>query len=556
MTPLLPYRAWSLCCYTGSRELFERHFSRALSEAPKYDINRLELLDYYIPWVNFGIAYRAFPKLQDNPTLYTYKERGVCWSPWPHVRDLCYADAPAYIKDVFRRVKRAGLKLNVWYHVGRDIPCEVRRDYPEYCDMGTGFVYQFEAHCLAEFFATYPEVDGLVVTSIHETDSILGRAGDADRRERLFRLYTAIYAACRKAGKEMILRDFIVKKADYDDFTAVLDRLPCDIIVMTKEILADWCFIRQEKNPYISRYRGRRLVVEFDLYGEYQGRTDIPYADPEYFYKSIRDLLPFHIEGAVGRIVHDYERESQFPTIFDSLNAINVSAFSRTLVHVGPTLESLGEWAPTMYSDPGLTLWLPWAVERFGTAAAPDAVTILRQCVDLVYGTLTVCGFNEQFNSRFIGSNIHAGGWNRRRFDPIHPEGIFENWVQREPLALAMIRSEKDDLTARTDRLERRTKLLVQDIGAAESVATLVKAVENLNLTAHASRAIALLYALGVQTGGDVETQLKTESQGALRLADELAARRGENFYFNLSQTLRDWAELGWRSSDHEERTY
>jgi len=225
--------------------------------------------------------------------------------------DLAFAAAKDYMRQVFRRVKAAGLKLNVWYHVGRDVPSNLAREYPEYADVDSGFVFDFEERSLSEFLENYPEVDAVTVTSLHETDSILSRPGSTSRRERLLRLYQAVYAACKKHGREFILRDFIVRQSDYDDFTGVLGQLPRDIILMTKEVLGDWWFVRQEKNPFIPLYAGRRLVVEFDLYGEYQGRGDYPYSDPEYFYKSIRDLIPFKIEGAMGRIVHDEERVTQ-----------------------------------------------------------------------------------------------------------------------------------------------------------------------------------------------------------------------------------------------------
>lgn len=539
----LPYRAWSICCIAKTRELFERHFHRALREAAAHGINRLELLDYYIPWVNYGITYRAFPKLTTCDTLYTGDGHVPKRASWSKVKDLDYPQAAPYIKDTFRKVKDAGLALNVWYHTGRDVPPELFRLYPEYASVDSGFLYEFEKQCLAEFFELYPEVDGLVVTSIHETASILEQEGATQRRDRLAGLYQAIHDTCRKAGKDFILRDFIVKQSDFEDFQNVLDKLPDDVIVMTKEILADWCFTHQELNPLLVKYRDRRLVIEFDLYGEYQGRSELPYPDPDYFYKALRQMLPYGIEGAVGRLVHEFDRDTEFPTIFDSCNAINVDAFSRTLNNVGPTLESLGEWAHTMYTDPGLKLWVPWITRRFGKESVVDVLPILRACSDLLTRTMNVCGFNLQWNSRLLSPAIQRGGFNRRRFDPIHPEGVLETWIRNEPLAMDLMRTEKDDLVADTRAWLERTRRVAAGRDS-DAMNMLVRSMENLHWVAQASRSISLLYAGGLLAPDSADTEALRKD--ADTLANHMESARDATFYWKLPATLREWVSRDW----------
>ena len=535
--PSFSYRAWSICVM-NDRKCFERHINRALREASKYRINRLELHDYVVPWVNFGIHYRDFPRLQEASGIYEKAAAGSASSP-----PLDFDNSKKWMKDLFRRIKSKGLKLNIWYHVGRDVPPGLSELYPEYQDVDTGFAYDFEQKCLTEFFELYPEVDGITVTSLHETDSILWRKGKASRRERLVKLYRSIHSACRKAGKDFILRGFIVKQKDYQDFNAVLDELPRDIIVMSKEVLADWCHIHQGKDPFLQHFARRRLVVEFDLYGEYQGRTALPYTDPEYYWHCLRDLAPLGIEGAVGRIVHDQDRKTEYPTIFDSFNEVNVAAFSNTLCDAGATIDSLGEWSHSMDTDVGMKLWAPWARKRFGGHAAPDAIAILRKCPDLVERTLSICGFHAQSHSGLMSlSDVWQGGYMRQRFDPIHPEGVLENWIRSEPMALSLIKSDKDDLV-RSVRASLKQATRLSERHSSRGTADLARAMATFCIIAEASRTIALVYALGL-IRPSMDPELRRERNKARRLARSIEAERGPQFHFCLSRILREWA--GW----------
>ena len=527
--PSFAYRAWAMCAITKTRELFERHFYRMVKEAPTYHINRVELHDYYIPWVNFGITYRDYPKMQEFGQIPAHRVQSL---------DQSTEESRAYMKQIFQHVKNAGLKVNLWYHVGRDVPPGLAEAYPEYTDVDTGFVYQFEENCLDEFFDRYPEVDAITVTSLHETDSVLGRPGKMSRKERLLALYNAIYRACRKHNREFVLRDFIVKKEDFDDFAAILDQLPRDIIIMTKEVLADWSFVREEMNPFIPKYSNRRLVIEMDTYGEYYGRSDIPYCDPAYYYKCIRQFLPFGIEGATGRIVHDGPRQSQFGTIFDSLNEINAVTFANTLYDVGPTMDSLGRWAGTMLSDPGHRLWQAWTQKRFGKDAAPYVVAILRHTPEMIQATTSTCDFGGQMKRDVYGPEV----WTRRTATPsVHPQGVLHDWVRREPSALAMIQAEKDDLVTLSANLRDRARALAAQF-KHPGLADLVKGMENLDMVARASRVTALIHALGLIDKSN--SRLPELAEESIQLADQIASHRGETFHFELPRKLREWA--GW----------
>lgn len=147
---------------------------------------------------------------------------------------------------------------------------------------------------------------------------------------------------------------------------------------MTKEVLADWIHVDMPVNPFLPRYRRRKVIVEFDLYGEYWGRLDLPACYPEYIHRQIRTIKSFDVCGAVGRAVHENERSPVFRTIFESSNEVNCYAFSRLLSEPLPWLgpgqvtdprEKQGRWGWDVDAF-DKNIWMDWASRRYGRKAA------------------------------------------------------------------------------------------------------------------------------------------------------------------------------------------
>lgn len=200
-----------------------------------------------------------------------------------------------------QKVKDQGLELNCWYHVFRYAPEALASAYPEVGDVYKDFVWNFIAASLDEFFHLVPEVDRLTLTSLRETPSIMQSGGSMGREERLLKLYTTIYDVCKTHGKGQVIRDFIVRVEDLTSFLRTMDALPDDVVIMTKEVLADWTHLNLPLTPYLGKYRGRNLVVEMDVYGEYTGRLDTPCCTPEYIHGVVRGFLPFEPLGGTAK---------------------------------------------------------------------------------------------------------------------------------------------------------------------------------------------------------------------------------------------------------------
>jgi hypothetical protein len=141
---------------------------------------------------------------------------------------------------------------------------------------------------------------------------------------------------------------------------------------MTKNVLADWSHLDLALNPTISRYAGRKLVVEFDLYGEWSGRGDLPVCYPEYIWRHIREIKALGAIGAMGRLIHDERSQSElpFPTVFDSPMGVNVYAFSKALAE---PLTWLGEtdlkWHDNIEAI-DKSFWAQWTKQRYGQDAS------------------------------------------------------------------------------------------------------------------------------------------------------------------------------------------
>jgi hypothetical protein len=401
-----PYRAWAFCIYEQNGwDQLEDYVSEALVRAAGYGINTFELHDYHIGRrgiVDAAVTYEEFPKLSAKGTL---NHRGEVCSRTQRSSDY------ERIRGMARRIKSHGLKLNAWYHVMRDAPAELEAEYPEIKDIDSGFLWKYVNALIREFFHRMPEVDRLVITSLHETPSVLRAGGNLSQKDRLLKLYGGIYDACRSAGKELVIRDFIVEYDDFASFWSILSSLPKDVYVMTKEVLADWIHLPMPLNPFLARYSGRRIIVEFDLYGEYWGRMDVPACYPEYLHTQIRNIKAFGVTGATGRVVHEDQRSSIFRTVFESPNEINCYAFAKYLRGPLPWLakgtftdprERPGRWGWDLDAF-DRKLWFEWAARRYGKAAAAPITRALTRTGQIIPLLFDIGGRGFQAHSHLPG---------------------------------------------------------------------------------------------------------------------------------------------------------
>lgn len=512
-----PWRGWAFCC-VGNKELFADYVNQAVFRSGDYGMNLLEFHDYTCPGgiVDAIITYRDFERLNSN------------------LSELQRQENYAYLRELAQKVKNQGLELNCWYHVFRHSPDELVEVYPEAQDVDSNFVWDFVTACINEFFDLLPEVDRLTLTSLHETPSIMKYGGSMSREDRLLKLYLTIYNACKSHGKGLVIRDFIVKDEDFSAFLSIMDRLPGDIVIMTKEVLADWTHLRLPLNPYLMKYMGRNLVVEMDVYGEYWGRLDVPCCIPEYIHRVIRGILPFKPLGITARVIHDDATSQHFRTIFDSPNDINLYVLSRFLRDPGYRVAPGRPWHGD-YAQMDTSIWIEWARAKYGEEAAAQVVRALRRTEEIIRLTLDAAGVYDQVHSRLpkVLSQEHFGDQSglEKRLDKA---------------GIEMLRNEKDEAL----HLAERSFADIEGAAGAlkpDDYRQLKALFEGVIFVVRAFRArLEMTYfrkEYRVFRSEEQGKALVSVCSDAEQLANAIRARFGDKFYGGLANTLEQLAE-------------
>lgn len=381
------YRAWSISVWEDW-DFFERNLNRALVEAPRHNINCIELQDYVMSFIDMPARFDNYPRLAGTDPL-TYRCRGKGPTAMTR-RDR--AAATARLRDMACKVKEAGYELQVWYHCFRDLPMETFDLHPELRAPDGTALYEFMADCLRDAFAAIPEIDGLTVTSLCEVPRLLSDADGGTPVDRITRLFRSLSNTCEEHGKRLILRDFIVRKDEFDSFDRVVDELPDSVVLQTKNVVADWGGHEKPVNHYITRYarKSKRLVVEFELANNFTGETEIPWCDPEQIWRHIRHMAELGVWGGVGRLVNADTLTAG--TIFDTPNEVNVWAFSRLLADPGRMLTAREDTWDRSYEQFDMSIWRDWADYRFGKSAAVHVIQLLRETPKLCNLAFNMCG--------------------------------------------------------------------------------------------------------------------------------------------------------------------
>ena len=382
---------------------------RSIKEAPGFDVTHLEFpnMAMQLPnaytaspvppcanWVLCGQTFRDFPRLARHKNLHS---RGALSTPEDRERDL------AYVRDLFGKVKASGLGVMAWHHVRRDLPDELAQEYPESASGNPGFLQDWEEATLTEFFEVVPEVDILVVTSLTETPGVLEMPDRSDQVARLAGVFGAMERACRRAGKTLVIRDWgAVGQNQWQGtvFKEAMERIPEDVWIHIKNVVLDFVTNAEIPHPNLDAYPNRPMIVEFDVYGEYYGRADIPYVDPRHFCERLDALYALHPGGVTARISYESGREwRRYPTIFDSPNAVNAVAWSRWASDAAKN-RPIGEWLDFLSpSRRWQTYTWQWLADRYGIDAGPLLARVFERTPQIVHGIFAPlwCGYWHPF---------------------------------------------------------------------------------------------------------------------------------------------------------------
>lgn len=370
---------------------------RTIAEALRYKITHLEFSTNLLRnssvytalpvppccnWILCGLNFRHFARLARHDVLHD------------GTASITRAQREAdflFTRDLFRKVKASGLGVMVWHHLRRDLPDELAREYPASASGDPAFLQEWEEATLTEFFELLPEVDMLVVTSMTETPGVHDMADDSDPVDRLETVFRGIDRACRRAGKTLAIRDWGAVGHSHIEgghiFHEAFARLPEDICIYIKNVVCDFVTNMEVPHPNLGAYPDRPLIVEFDVYGEYFGRADIPYVDPQHFCGRLDGIYPLEPYGISARISYECDRAGRrYPTIFDSPNAANAVVFARWGADAAENYTP-AQWLDiTVPAKRWQTYYWEWLSQRYGLRAAPLLAHVFERTPQIIHG--------------------------------------------------------------------------------------------------------------------------------------------------------------------------
>ena len=211
------------------------------------------------------------------------------------------------VNEICEKLSAAGVKTYMWHHE-LEVPEGFRDAYPEilntYGDVEIThpLIRDFLENKLADFFAAYPKMDGLILT-LHETRIPLLKLKNQklSKIERVKYITTILHDTCRKLGKELIVRPFASTEEDYEMMTKAYEQISPDMVIMDKWTQFDWS-LTLPVNAFFRKITGNPLLVETDIFGEYFGLGILPIMLRDHIVKNYTYCEDFNPVGYVSRI--------------------------------------------------------------------------------------------------------------------------------------------------------------------------------------------------------------------------------------------------------------
>lgn len=257
---------------------------KGMSMCNPVDLNR----DYLIYCAKYAIdhGYRHFEMI--GPTHHPIKGNidGMMYyrkySQFNCDKDADYVDyCIKTVNEVCDMLAPHGIKTYYWHHE-LEIPYKFDDEFPEIHNVDGDVevthpkIRDFLENKIADFFYTYPKMDGIVLT-LHETRIPLLKLKNQklDKTERVKYVTEILYNACRALGKQLIVRPFASLEEDYQNMMNAYERISSDLVVCDKWTQFDWSLSLPD-NKFFNKIKSNPLMVETDIFGEYFGKGFLP----------------------------------------------------------------------------------------------------------------------------------------------------------------------------------------------------------------------------------------------------------------------------------------
>jgi hypothetical protein len=199
----------------------------------------------------------------------------------------------------------------------------------------------------AELIVDLPGFAGLITSPATRESrlSISGNTCECDRcratrpGEWYRRVLAAVHGPLQRAGKRLVVRDFVFDSAAHADIASGIEALPAEIIVSFKNTPHDY-YPTFPHNPRIGQVGSRRQWVEFDTMGQYFGWGIAPAIMIDDHRDRMTHALRHGVEGVLIRT--DWESLDSH-SCFRTPNL--VSLYSAAALSRDPATDSLSIYA-------------------------------------------------------------------------------------------------------------------------------------------------------------------------------------------------------------------
>lgn len=263
----------------------------------------------------------------------------------------------------FKFIKDQGMSLSVWVHELNDMPKDIGPLTIDNEKLWTALRERYRYVCNE----LLPEVDYYVLTVVESQLWVTGKT------DVLVKLVSVINEECRKANKKLIFRTFLWYVSEASVIMDALEGLPDDVIVMSKCVPQDW-HLRGVDSPFIGKAGKRDQYIEFDIAGEYNKLTHVACAFTDVLHRQLKYAEKHNCDGIAVRV----DRYGATP--WGQAQEAN--------------LWYLGYHSSGKSSDQNKA-WHDYAVELFGSKAAPTMIKALRPTGEVV--AEAICVEQESF---------------------------------------------------------------------------------------------------------------------------------------------------------------
>jgi hypothetical protein len=233
--------------------------------------------------------------IQDDFNIYQYEDSGI--------RNSFKRDAVNYLtklKQIFQEngyfefLREQGLTLSSWIHE-LDNYDETWGPITLDNDILWRKISERYQKALGEIF---PELDYVILTVTESQRWIV-------QPELLEKLVNIINTQCKRSNMQLILRTFTHNTMQRDGIMSAVERLPDDIIIMTKSVPQDWG-MRGINNPVIGQINRKKQYIEACTWGEYSAGQHVANCriynefKPQFDFWNQNDIQGFNVRVTRG----------------------------------------------------------------------------------------------------------------------------------------------------------------------------------------------------------------------------------------------------------------